>query len=124
MIWRKPPASTHPLFGTVAMDRAMIRAIRFVYFPRLGISRPFQGGFMSAESGIAIVPARPTLMLPVLYRVLKDVDFDGFSGFVGFPDFALPVLRIQEPPPTVGSRIEVEVPVSVRPFQRHLTPVQ
>lgn len=79
---------------------------------------------MSAESGIAIVPARPIPVLPVLYRVLKDVDFDGFSGFVGFPDFALPVFGIQEPPPTVGSRIEVEIPVSVRPFQRDFAPVQ
>ena len=36
----------------------------------------------------------------------------------------LPVLRIQEPPPAVGPRIEVEVPVTVLPFQAHFPPVQ
>ena len=39
-------------------------------------------------------------------------------------DVLVPVPRIHEPPPLFGAGAEVDLPVSVVPFQLHLTPSQ
>src|ERR1700722_11892101 len=84
MICRNPPARTHPLFGMAAVKSAATRTIRFAYFPRLGILSFLRCRCVTVTSGMAIVTAGGTNPQQVLiYRVLKDADFDGFPDFAG-----------------------------------------